>query len=61
MLLDAIREAPGGAGTCKIVPDEITHRWKRTSPLLDPAGKSNQGCLYYQTVLVWSKPGHRKQ
>ncbi len=59
-LLDAVREGPGGLGSCKLIPDEPPHRWKRTSPLLDPTGKSTQGCLYYQIVLVWSQPGHRK-
>lgn len=60
-LLDAVRETPEGGGSCKVIPDEATHHWKRTGPLADPAGKSTRGCLYYQTVLVWSKPGHRKQ
>jgi len=60
-LVDAAREAPGGAGSCNLAPDAKTHHWKRTSPVLDPTGKSNQGCLYHQTVLVWSKPGHRKK
>jgi len=60
-LLDAAREAPGAAGTCKLTPHSQSHHWKRTSPLVDPAGKSIQGCLYHQTVLVWSKPGHRKK
>lgn len=60
-LLDALREGPGGAGSCKLVPDKKTHQWRRSSALVDPAGTSNQGCLYHQTVLVWSKPGHRKR
>lgn len=60
-LLDAVREAPGGIGSCRILPDAKTPRWKRASPLWNPKGDSPKGCLYYQTVLVWSKPGHRKQ
>ncbi len=59
-LLDTTREAPGGAGSCTLQPDPETHLWKRTSPVMDPKGTATRGCLYHQTVLVWSRPGHRK-
>ncbi len=60
-LLDALREGPGGAGSCKLEPDETATRWQRTGPMVDPAGASDRGCLYYQTVLVWSRPGPMSQ
>jgi len=56
-LLDAAREAPGDRGSCTLSYAAETGRWTRKSALV--AAAARKGCLFHQTTLVWSQPGHR--